>query len=97
MAVIASVLYFALFIYSLLVVARIVLEMIQSFAPQWRPSGAMLFVAEAIYTPTDPPLKALRRVLPSVPLGGVRLDLSPLVLLLGIGVLMRLVLFLGAG
>jgi len=36
----------------------------------------VLLLAEAIYTATDPPLKLLRRYLPTVRLGNVALDLS---------------------
>lgn len=86
-----SVLYFVLWVFSLLVLGRIVLEMIQSFSPQWRPRGPMALIAEIFYTPTDPPLRWLRSVVPAIPLGGVRLDLSPLILLLGIGLLMRVI------
>ncbi len=94
MNIVLSVVYFALWIFSLLVIARIVLEMIQSFSPHWRPRGAMAVVAEIIYTPTDPPLRALRRIIPALPLGGMRLDLSPLILLLVVSVLMRVVVSL---
>jgi len=55
---------------------------VQVLARSWRPSGIVLVLAEAIYTVTDPPLRALRKVIPSPNLGGVRLDLSFLVLML---------------
>lgn len=86
-----ALLLIVLQLYFLLVIARIVLETIQSFATDWRPHGAMLLVCEAIYTPTDPPLKALRKVVPTLPLGSLRLDLSPLILLLAITLLMSLI------
>ena len=54
----------------------------------WRPRGALLVVAEAVYTITDPPLKALRRLIPPLTLGAVRLDLAFLVLMLVTSVLM---------
>jgi YggT family protein len=50
------------------------------FARSWRPSGPLLVVAEVIYTITDPPLKALRRLIPPLRLGSITLDLSFLVL-----------------
>jgi len=50
------------------------------FARSWRPSGPLLVVAELIYTVTDPPLRALRRVIPPLRIGQVSLDLSFLVL-----------------
>jgi len=46
-------------------------------------------VAEAVYTVTDPPLKALRRILPSISLGGLRIDLAFLVLMLVTSLLMN--------
>jgi YggT family protein len=57
-----------------------VLETVQSFARQWRPTGVVLVLAEATYTVTDPPLKLLRRFIPQVRLGNVALDLSFMVL-----------------
>ena len=48
----------------------------------WRPKGAVLVVAELVYTVTDPPLRLLRRVIPSINLGGMRIDIAFLVLML---------------
>lgn len=81
---------FALWLFAILVLLRIVLELVQSFAPRWRPRGPMALVAEVIYTPTDPPLKVLRKVLPTIPIGEARLDLSPMVLLLVVSLLSSL-------
>jgi len=86
-----TLLYLALLIFFLLMIGRLILDAIQSFSPQWRPRGVMLVVAEVVYTPTDPPLKALRRVLPPLSLGPVRLDLAFLVVILSTGLAMSLV------
>ena len=51
----------------------------------------MVIVLEAIFTVTDPPVKLLRRLIPPVNLGGVRLDLSIMVLLFGVFILMTIV------
>ncbi len=51
------------------------------------PDGAMATVAGFLFVITDPVLGPLRRVLPSVRLGSVALDLSPLVVLIGIQIL----------
>ena len=51
----------------------------------------MLVVAEAVYTLTDPPLKALRRILPPLRIGGVALDLGFLVLVIAISVLRAII------
>ena len=55
---------------------------------EWRPRGVALLVAEPVYTLTDPPLRALRKVIPPLRLGGVRLDLSFMVLFFFIYILL---------
>jgi len=84
-------LYYVLLVFFVLMIARLVLDVIQSFSPQWRPRGVMLVVAEIVYTPTDPPLKALRSVLPPLTIGQIRLDLAFLVIMLLTGLAMNLV------
>ncbi|MHB1489522.1 MAG: YggT family protein [Cellulomonas sp.] len=69
-----------LFIVALL--ARMVVDWVQFFARDWRPRGVVLVLTESVYTVTDPPLRALRRLLPPLTLGTMRLDLAFTVLLL---------------
>ena len=73
---IGSVLRFALFLFFIVLIGRLVLEWVQVFARTWRPTGVALVVAEATYTVTDPPLRLLRRFLPPLRLGPVQLDLA---------------------
>jgi YggT family protein len=75
----------SLYIYVL--IGRLIFEYIRMFARNWRPTGLVLLIAEAIYTVTDPPLSALRRIIPPIRLGTVSLDLSFLVLILGLQIL----------
>ena len=77
---VGQVLIIALWLFFVLLIARLVLDYIQMFARSWRPTGALLVVAEVVYTITDPPLKALRRLIPPLRLGSITLDLSFLVL-----------------
>jgi YggT family protein len=79
---VGSLLRTLLFLFFVILLGRLVLDWVQAFARDWRPRGFLLVVAEAIYTVTDPPLKALRRVIPPLTLGSVRLDLAFLVLML---------------
>lgn len=72
----------ALSIYILILLARLVLDWVLVFARDWRPRGVALVIAEATYTVTDPPLRALRRVIPPLRLGSVRLDLGFMILML---------------
>ncbi|MDM8085840.1 YggT family protein [Cellulomonas cellasea] len=88
MRLIADVLYLVVLVFFLLLLARLVLDWVQFFAREWRPSGVMLVVAEATYTVTDPPLRAIRRVVPPLSLGTVRLDLAFLILMLACSVLL---------
>jgi YggT family protein len=70
------------FIFFIALIGRFVIDWVQVLSRSWQPKGPLLVVAEAIYTVTDPPLKALRKIIPSPNLGGIRLDLSFLVLML---------------
>jgi YggT family protein len=73
---VGSYLSIPLYLFLLFLIGRLVLETLQAFARSWRPRGVVLVLAEATYTVTDPPLKLLRRFIPSVRLGNVALDLS---------------------
>ncbi|GAB3111596.1 hypothetical protein GCM10027055_12570 [Janibacter alkaliphilus] len=86
-----AVIYLVLYLYFLVLIGRLVLEWVQVFAREWRPRGAVLVIAELIYTLTDPPLKALRRVIPPLRLGSISLDLAFLVLILGVSLLLSIV------
>ncbi len=86
-----TVLYYLLFTFWLLLIARIVVEVIRSLARDWHPRGVVAVVLEAVFTVTDPPVRLLRKVIPTIPLGAVRLDISIMVLLFGVGILMQVV------
>jgi YggT family protein len=90
-ALVKIILYYALWIYLLLLIGRLIVSWIQSFSPDWKPTGIVLVLAEACFTPTDPPLRLLRRYIPPVRLGRVALDLSFMVLFLVIFVLIQAV------
>lgn len=66
--------------YVLILLLRIIIEMIQSFSRNWRPQRWFSILAEPVFVLTDPPVKALRRLIPPLQMGGVALDLSVLVL-----------------
>jgi YggT family protein len=65
-----------------LLIVRLVVDWIQVFARSWQPSGIVLVVLEVVYSITDPPIKAFRRVFKPIRIGGVSLDLSFLAVLL---------------
>ncbi|HEY5857515.1 MAG TPA: YggT family protein [Aldersonia sp.] len=86
-----QVLYYVLFFFWLMLIGRIIVEFIRTFARDWRPSGVLVVLLEALFTVTDPPVKLLRRIIPPISLGGLRLDLSIMVLLFLIFILMSIV------
>jgi len=95
-SVVFEVIAVLLLIFWLLLLARLVFDLVQAFARDWRPSGPILILLEAIYTVTDPPLKALRRIIPPLRLGQVQLDLAFLILLIGTNILISVARSLAA-
>jgi YggT family protein len=85
-----EIIAFVLWVCLILLIARIVLDWVQMLARSWQPKGVLLVLCEIIYSITDPPLRAIRRVLPPLRLGMVALDLSPLVLFVVIYILMQI-------
>ena len=88
--IIKVVLVYILSIFLLLLIGRLIISWIQQFSRSWSPSGIVLVIAEAVYTVTDPPLRFLRRYIPSPRIGSVALDLSFMLLFLVIIVLLRI-------
>lgn len=91
LGIVGSVLDFLLWIFFVLLIGRLILDWVQVFARDWRPRGPVLVGAEAVYTVTDPPLKAVRRVVPPLSLGSIRIDLAFMVLMFGVFLLMAVV------
>jgi YggT family protein len=78
-------------IFLLLLLFRLVMEYVFVFARSYEPKGLMLIATESAYTVTDPPLKALRRIIPPLRIGQVSLDLAFLVLFILVQVLISFV------
>lgn len=77
-------LWWALQIFFLLLVARLFIDLAISFNRGWRPKGVLLPVVEIVMTVTDPPLKFLRRFIPPIKLGAISFDLAWTVLVFAI-------------
>ena len=60
------------------------------FARSWTPRGPLLVLLEVVYSITDPPIRALRRIIPPLRLGSIALDLSFLIVMIGAYVLLSL-------
>ncbi|MGH3661934.1 MAG: YggT family protein [Micromonosporaceae bacterium] len=91
MDVLLQVVYLVLYFFSLTLLARLVLEYVLMFARRWSPGRAAGAGMEVVWSVTDPPLKALRRVIPPLRIGTVSLDLAFVVLLIIVFVLMSVV------
>ena len=76
MHVVGQLLYLVILLFVIVLLVRLVLDLVQFFAREWRPSGVALVIAEVAYSISDPPLKLFRRILPPVTIGSVRFDLA---------------------
>jgi YggT family protein len=79
-----------LWIFIALMWVRFVVDWVQVFARSWSPSGVLLLILEFVYSVTDPPIKALRRVVPPLRIGNFSLDLSFLLVMIGAYVLLAI-------
>jgi YggT family protein len=75
-AVVFAIVGYVLWIFVGLLVVRLIVSWVWAFARDWRPTGFVAAVLEIAYTATDPPLRALRRVIPPLRLGSFSLDLA---------------------
>ena len=91
MRVVLELASFVLLVFFILLIARLVFDYVMMFARSWRPSGVAAVGLEVVYSVTDPPLKALRRVIPPLRLGNFSIDLGFMVLLFVVYVLMQVV------
>ena len=80
MRFVLSGLGFLLWLFMIALMLRIVLDWVRYFVKGWQPRGLVLAAAEGVYTVTDPPLKAVRRVIPPLRLGNFGFDLAFMVL-----------------
>ncbi len=85
--VVAAVLATALTVFLVLLFLRLIFEYVFMLARGFKPTGLVAMLLELVFSLTDPPLKALRRVLPPLRVGGVSLDLAFLVLFILVSIL----------
>jgi YggT family protein len=81
--VIAYIVYVAISIFIVVMWARLILDFVPLIVREWRPRGFLLVIAELVFTITDPPIKAVRRVVPPLRAGGVSIDFSWTIVLIG--------------
>ncbi|WP_448613121.1 YggT family protein [Modestobacter sp. URMC 112] len=91
MALLLQIVSSILLVFLILLFARFVVDWVMVLARSWRPSGFVAAGLEVVYATTDPPLKAIRKVIPPLNLGSIRLDLAFMVLLIAVFLLRGLV------
>ena len=92
LSILFQILYLIVYVFFLVLLARFVLSAVLQYGRRWQPGRGASAALETVWTVTDPPLKALRRVIPPLRIGNVSLDLAFIVLLVILFVLMEFVL-----
>jgi YggT family protein len=90
-ALLWTIVYVVLTVFMVLLFARFIVDWVMVLARSWRPAGLVAAGLEVVYSTTDPPLKAVRRVIPPLNLGTIRLDLGFMVVLIAVVVLRGIV------
>jgi YggT family protein len=90
-SLVGAILFNVLLVFLLLLLFRLVMDYVFMFARGFRPQGLLAMALELAYTATDPPLKAVRRVLPPLRVGSVSIDLGFMVVLFATYILMSVV------
>ena len=90
MQVVGQTIHAVLWIFIALLWVRFVVDWVQVFARSWTPTGLILVILEVVYSVTDPPIKALRRVVPPLRIGNFSLDLSFLIVMISAYVLLAI-------
>ncbi|WP_344169890.1 YggT family protein [Pilimelia columellifera] len=90
LSIVSQVLYLVIYVFFLVLLGRFVLEAVLQYGRRWQPGRGASAGMEAVWSVTDPPLRALRRVIPPLRVGTVSFDLASLVLLVILFVLMNL-------
>ena len=90
----ATILYYVVYVFFVLMMVRLVFDYVQMFARSWRPTGPVLVVLEVVYSVTDPPIKLVRRFVPPLRLGSVMLDTSFFIVLVVVYLLRQVLIAL---
>jgi YggT family protein len=90
MSIVGSIIEWVLWIFLLIMFARMILSWVPVLVRDWEPKGPILVFAEVIYSITDPPLKVVRKVLRPVRVGNMMLDLAFIGLAIMVSILLQL-------
>lgn len=73
---IGTVIRTLLWIYTLLLWARLILDWVIVLNRGFRPRGLLAVIVMFVYTMTDPPIRLFRRIFPPIRLGQIAIDLG---------------------
>lgn len=73
---------FALLCYTVVLLVRAIFDMVTMVIPAWQPYGLLAKVKRTIYGLTNPPLRAIKKIIPPIRIGSLAIDTSYLVLFL---------------
>lgn len=90
MSTVGVIIGWVLWVFLMVLFARMILSWVPVLVRDWQPHGPMLVVAEFVYSITDPPLRLLRKVLRPVRVGNMMLDLAFIGLFILVSILMRI-------
>ena len=90
MPIVGYIIGLVLEIFLFLLFGRMILSWVPVLVRDWQPRGPLLVLAEVVYSVTDPPLRALRKVLKPVRVGAMSLDLAFIGLFLLVSILMQI-------
>ena len=91
MSPVGQVLHTLLLVFLILLIFRLIMDYVFMLARSFRPQGPFAIALELTYTVTDPPIKAVRRVLPPLRVGNISLDLAFMVVFFVTYILMSVV------
>ncbi|MFP7695993.1 YggT family protein [Trueperella sp. LYQ143] len=94
MAILGITIFWICQVYTLILVARVILDIVQVLARDWYPRGVLLVLANMVYRLTNPPLRFLGRFIPTLNFGGVGIDFGFLVLFIAVQIVQQMSLVL---
>ncbi len=93
LSLVATLAYWAVWAFTVLMWSRLVLDLIRSMRPSWRPGNVILVISAVTFTVTDPPMRFVRRFIKPMNIGGIGLDFGWTALMLAALVVMYAIEF----
>ena len=91
LSIIGQIIFLVSYLVFLLLITRWVMSLVMHYGRRWRPGRGAAASLEVVWSVTDPPLHALRRVIPPLRIGTVSIDIAFWVLVLILYLLMTVV------